>query len=185
MTEGVLMSSNKPSQQLVKYFSDGSQDISVIPAKVRKSPSAVPQCRMNSSSHVGLASYTTGGLQTKTSARETKWKDRLRKRKKGKSIYCPWLGHTHWWDSPSLIGWSALPIVECGHIVGRLCCCNSCSKFSPEFLHPLSLSQHQHFQGVRSGWRYVSFPAFCFKLHLHFFRSVPACDPKLLTAAAD
>lgn len=66
------MSSNKPSQQLVKYFSDGSQDISVIPAKVRKSPSAVPQCRMNSSSHVGLASYTTGGLQTKTSARETK-----------------------------------------------------------------------------------------------------------------
>ena len=65
------MSSNKLGQQLVNYFSDGSQGTFVIPAKVRKSPSAVPQRRMSFASHVGVASYATAGLQTETSGRET------------------------------------------------------------------------------------------------------------------
>lgn len=65
------MSNNKLGQQLVNHFSDGSQGISVIPAKVRKLPSAVPQHRMSFASHVGVASYAAGGLQTETGGRKT------------------------------------------------------------------------------------------------------------------
>jgi len=69
------MSSNKLGQQLENHFSSGSQGISVIPAKVRKSPSAVPQCRMSFANLFGVTSSTTGGLQTETDGRQTEKAD--------------------------------------------------------------------------------------------------------------
>lgn len=71
------------------------------------------------------------------------------------------------------------------HVARIFCCCSSLSTFSPVFLHLLPLSKHQHFQSIMSEWRCVPLPPFCFKLHLIFFRNVPAHDPKPLTAAAD
>lgn len=45
--------------------------IAVVPDKVRKSPPAIPQNRVISARHVGVASGTTGGLQIEISERET------------------------------------------------------------------------------------------------------------------